>query len=252
MKHCISKHINKTLIIGGPTSSGKTTLSVKCAKKYGGEVVGADSRHVYKGLNIGTGKIREKEKQGVPHHMIDIVDPQNVYNAFRFAQDAYQCIQDIQHRGNVPIVAGGSGFYIHALRYINAIECVTPETKTCGEERHLTERFPHIYIVLSPEKKKLERDIEQRLQERWGGIIEECITLHTTGLSYQRMEDIGLEYRFVSQLLQGHYTEEHAYKELLLAIKHYAKRQRTWFKKYGGVHIKTPQEAVRYLETYYL
>ena len=105
----------KIIVIAGPTASGKTSLSIKLAKACNGEIISADSRQIYKTLDIGTGKVTKEEMAGVPHHLIDIVDPDETYNADDFKSDASQAITDITSRGNVPIIAGGTFFYVDTL-----------------------------------------------------------------------------------------------------------------------------------------
>jgi tRNA dimethylallyltransferase len=103
------------IVLVGPTASGKTALSIHLAKKYGGEVISADSRQVFKGLDIGTGKVTLAETEGIPHYCIDIVAPTETYSANRFIEDAGTAIEAIHAKGKIPIVAGGTGFYIDAL-----------------------------------------------------------------------------------------------------------------------------------------
>lgn len=105
----------KVLVIVGPTASGKSTLGVSLARKFGGEVISADSRQVYRGLNIGTGKITQKEMRGVPHHLLDVASPKKKYSAGDYAKDAQQAIEKMRKSKKLPIVVGGTGFYIDAL-----------------------------------------------------------------------------------------------------------------------------------------
>lgn len=105
----------KILCIAGPTASGKSSRAVEEAKNRGGEVISVDSRQVYRGLDIGTEKITRKEMKGVPHHLIDIRNPDEPYSAGEFAADARRLIEDIANRGKLPILAGGSHFYFDAL-----------------------------------------------------------------------------------------------------------------------------------------
>ena len=102
--------------IAGPTASGKTALGVELALKVGGEVINCDSVQIYKGIQIATAKPSEKEKRGVPHHLIDYVDPNVNYTAADWASDATAKIEDIEARGKVPILVGGTGFYLRTLR----------------------------------------------------------------------------------------------------------------------------------------
>ena len=105
----------KIVVIVGPTASGKTPLAIELAKKFNGEVVSADSRQVYRGLDVGTEKISPKETQGIPHHLIDIVDVGAIYTSVDFRRDADTAIRDISGRGKLPIIAGGTFFYVDTL-----------------------------------------------------------------------------------------------------------------------------------------
>lgn len=105
------------IILTGPTAVGKTALSIGLAKRLSGEIVSADSMQVYKGMDIGTAKIRPEEMDGVPHHLIDILMPDDPFNVVLFQQKAREAIEGIRSRGHTPIVAGGTGFYIQALLY---------------------------------------------------------------------------------------------------------------------------------------
>jgi tRNA dimethylallyltransferase len=106
----------KVIAILGPTASGKTALSIELAKELNGEVISADSRQVYRGLDIGSGKVTEEEMQGIPHHLISIVDPADSYSGADFVRDASSVIADITARGKVSIIAGGTFFYVDLLR----------------------------------------------------------------------------------------------------------------------------------------
>ncbi len=110
--------MNKPLIIlTGPTASGKTELSIQLAKRIDGEIISADSMQVYKKMDIGTAKITKDEMRGVPHHLIDIIEPWEEFNVAVFKKYADNCIDDILSRGHIPIIAGGTGFYINAVLY---------------------------------------------------------------------------------------------------------------------------------------
>ena len=105
----------KVIAVVGPTASGKTKLAIELAHKYDGEVVSADSRLVYKGFDIASAKPTIEEREGVPHHLIDIVEPEFDYSAGKYAEDAKVAIEDILSRGKMPIVAGGTGLYFRVL-----------------------------------------------------------------------------------------------------------------------------------------
>ncbi len=105
----------KIVVVVGPTASGKTGLAIELAKKFDGEVVSADSRQVYRGMDIGTAKVTEEEMDGIPHHLLDVADPTDVYTAADFKRDAEAAVAGILARGKLPIVAGGTFFYIDTL-----------------------------------------------------------------------------------------------------------------------------------------
>src|SRR5688572_18110107 len=103
------------LAVLGPTASGKTALGLSLAERYGGEVINCDSTAVYRGFDIGTDKPSMEQRRGIPHHLIDIAGPTEVYTAAQFARDAERVIRDIHARGRLPILVGGTGFYYRAL-----------------------------------------------------------------------------------------------------------------------------------------
>lgn len=107
--------MKRILVIAGPTASGKTGLSIELALKYGGEVVSADSMQIYRGMDIGTAKPDAAERQGIPHHMLDVAEPYEAYSVSRYAEEAAACVDDILSRGKLPIVCGGTGLYIDGL-----------------------------------------------------------------------------------------------------------------------------------------
>lgn len=105
----------KLIVILGTTACGKSGLGVELAKHVGGEIVSADSRQVYRGLDLGTGKVTEEEMDGIPHHLLDVVSPNQSYSVAEFQRDAYAAIDDILTRGKVPLLVGGTGLYVRAV-----------------------------------------------------------------------------------------------------------------------------------------
>lgn len=105
------------IVLTGPTAVGKTALSIKLAKKIGGEIISADSMQVYKYMDIGSAKITVEQMQGVQHHLIDVLNPEDEFNVYTFQTMAKESLKEIYERGHIPIVAGGTGFYIQALLY---------------------------------------------------------------------------------------------------------------------------------------
>ena len=108
-------HKPSVLVITGPTASGKSDMGVLLAKRYNGEIISADSRQVYKKLDIGSGKITTQEMQGVPHHLLDVAEPGTTYTAHMFTEDALRAVEDVLERGKLPIIVGGTAFYIDSL-----------------------------------------------------------------------------------------------------------------------------------------
>ncbi len=156
---------SKIIAVVGPTASGKTALSIELAKRFNGEVISADSRQVYRGLDIGSGKVTEEEMQGIPHHLIDIADISYRYTGADFVRDAKAAIKDITSRGKVPIIAGGTFFYLDLLRgKINAAE-VEPNLELQAELEKLTteELFQKLTLADSARAATIEPSNRRRL-----------------------------------------------------------------------------------------
>lgn len=258
----------KVLVIVGPTASGKSDLAVSLAKSLDGEVISADSRQVYKGLDVGSGKITKKEMRGIPHHLLDIVSPKKIFTAAEYRKLAKKAIEKIIKNKKIPIIVGGTGFYIDAL--MNSLPDVPPnpklrkklETKSLSElvrmlgkhevkdkknkvrliraieivealgdipKQKKDKTYKFVFIGLNP--KDLESRIEKRLKKRIPKIIIEVKKLHKQGLTWKRMYELGLEYRYVSLYVQGKLKKMEMEEKLLTEIRKYAKRQKTWFKR---------------------
>src|SRR6185503_17927169 len=136
----------KVLVIVGPTSSGKSALAVRLAKRLNGEVISADSRQIYKGLNIGTGKITMREMNGVRHLLLDVSSPKKVFTANDYVRLGRQAIQDISLRGKLPIICGGTGFYIDALLGRVLLADVPPNKKLRSRLSKLSVRKLHAML----------------------------------------------------------------------------------------------------------
>lgn len=160
----------KVIAVVGPTASGKTSYAVSLAHKFNGEIVSADSRLVYKGFDIGTAKPSLEECEGVPHHMIDIVEPEIDYSAGLFAEEAKKAVDDILSRGKTPIVAGGTGLYFRLLLENYDVPKVPPDYElreklsayTYDELRKMLEKFDpqRAAEIELNDKKKVIRAIE--------------------------------------------------------------------------------------------
>ncbi|MFA5084061.1 MAG: tRNA (adenosine(37)-N6)-dimethylallyltransferase MiaA [Candidatus Paceibacterota bacterium] len=283
---------NKVIVILGPTAAGKSKLAIEIARKFNGEIISADSRQIYKGLDIGTEKTTKKEMKGVKHHMIDIAGPQKTYTVSQYQKAAKKILKKILKKGKTPIIAGGSGFYIDALIYDYKLPAVAPqkslrkrlEKKSAKELFRMLQKLdpkraanidPHnprrltraLEIVIKtgtpvPEIKKespyrvlkigiektparLRLLINQRLEKTLKkGLLKETEKLHKKGLSWERFEQLGLEYRLASYYLRGLIPYSQMAKEMQTEIYRYAKRQMTWFKRDKNIiWIRNPQKA---------
>ena len=262
----------KVVIILGPTASGKTALSIRLARKFDGEVISADSRQVYKGLDIGTGKVTKREMQGVPHYMLSIVSPKKAFTAAQFAQKARRIAADIIKRGKMPIVCGGTGFYIDAFLGKIVLPQVPPNPllRKSLEKTTVAEMFARLqkqdpiraaaidsnnprrliraleiaealgtspvatddllyeplWIGLSWPQTSLDKRIKSRLLARMrSGMLKEAQRLRKSGLSFKRMEELGLEYRAMARHLKGEVTRVQMTEELFRDIRRYSKKQ---------------------------
>ncbi|MFA6416540.1 MAG: tRNA (adenosine(37)-N6)-dimethylallyltransferase MiaA [Candidatus Paceibacterota bacterium] len=151
----MSENQPKIIAILGPTASGKSDLAVWLAKKLDGEVVSADSRQVYRGMDIGTGKVTKKEMAGVPHHLLDVADPKKVFSVDQYQKLAAKAIADILKREKMPIICGGTGFYIDALIDGQVLPAVAPDKKLRATlaKKSVTELFT-ILKKLDPKRAK--------------------------------------------------------------------------------------------------
>lgn len=267
------------IAIVGPTSAGKTSLSIDIAQHIGGEVISADSRQVYQGMDLGTGKVTKEEMAGIPHHVLDVVDPMTIYTGTDFVRDASKAADDIISRDRCPIIAGGTFFYVDLLRgklsaapvepdqnYRQSLEqysdtellelletrdprragTIDPHNRrrlvraleiinTLGAVPEPTEtESPYRWLTLGIDinTEELHHNIHIRLLQRIEeGMIDEVQRLHDEGVTWGRMDDLGLEYRYVSQYLQGLLSYDEMLTNLETRIKRFAKRQMTWLKK---------------------
>ena len=295
---------NKLLVILGTTSTGKTDLALDLAKKLNGEIVSADSRQVYKYLDIGTGKLPgsyeslEKndnywEIDGIKIWMYDAAEPQNRFNLYEYIKKSEAIVEDITRRGKLPILVGGTGLYIRSLlegitnygvaedtdlreeledldtteikkridsntlknlnnsdinnkrRLIRLVE-LTSQTRSEETFEGIESKYQILKVGLTLNREDLKSRISKRLISRINqGMIEESRDLLDKGiLSYQRMEELGLEYRYLAKFIKGEIKQiEDFLNQLTVKISQYAKRQETWFKKEKNVQWFNIQDA---------
>lgn len=138
--------MSKVLVICGPTASGKTALSIACAKAFDGEIISADSLLVYKGLNIGTAKPSLEEREGIPHYMIDVVEPTENFSVSDYEREALPIVEKIQKKGRMPIICGGTGFYINALLYKSQFGNVGADEKVRQKYEALAQEHGKEYV----------------------------------------------------------------------------------------------------------
>ena len=265
------------LVILGPTASGKTQVGVRIARALNGEIISADSRQVYRGMDLGTGKDL-KEYGEVPYHLIDIVDPGYEFSVFEFQRRFVPAFLGIQDRGKLPILVGGTGLYLEAVlkgfrlaevplnpklraeleplsledladhlkainpslhnttdlyhreRVIRAIE-IAQFRDDPSSQPPLPDLSPIIFGIRWPRDVLCQR-ITRRLRERIDqGMMEEIKSLHKAGISFEKLDFYGLEYRYGAMYLQGRLTKNDLFQKLNSAIHQFAKRQETWFRR---------------------
>lgn len=160
----------KLVVILGPTASGKSELAIKLAKKFNGEIVSADSRQVYKSLDIGTGKVTKKEMKGIPHHLLDVASPKRRFTVAQYRKLALKAINKIQKKNKIPILCGGTGFYIQAV--VNGI--IIPEVKPDWRLRSNLNKFPveELYKILKKLDPRRAKTIEKKNPRRLIRAIE--------------------------------------------------------------------------------
>lgn len=172
--------LNKTIVIMGPTASGKSDLAILLARKYNGEIISADSRQVYRGMDIGTGKVTKAEQKLAKHHLLDVASPKRTYNVTHFIRDAKRTIADIRKREKTPIICGGTGFWIQALIEGNAFPAVKPDP----ELRKKLAKFSTEELFKQLKKKDPTRakNIDAKNKVRLIRALEICASLGTVPL----------------------------------------------------------------------
>lgn len=274
----------KVLVILGPTASGKTGLGVKLASKLNGEIISADSRQVFRGMDIGTGKdLKEFKIDGkkIKHHLIDVVNPKDLFDLASYQKLAFKAIDSIIKKGKLPIIVGGSGLYLQAIvdhyvfgsgkpdykrrdeieklapaEILEKIAALKPEFAAninysdSNNKRRLARYLEIVENGESIDKKKdspydflllgldfpddiLRQRIEYRLLTRFEeGMIAEVKRLIDEGVSHDRLKSFGLEYRFITEYLEGTHTYNELVKKLGIAIYRFAKKQKNWFRRW--------------------
>ena len=222
----------------GPTASGKTKYAVRLARELAGrglpaEIISADSRQVYRGMDIGTGKDLS-EYQEIPYHLIDICDPGGGYNVFQFKEDFSRAFADIRGRGRVAILCGGTGLYINAVTA--GYDFRTSKPLSMPKASSPNTYFIGTLVDRETRNARIDARLKARLEE---GMIDEIRGLLERGVPAETLIAYGLEYKYVTLFLQGELTEQELFEKLSTAIHQFAKRQMTWFRgmERSGVQI---------------
>jgi len=283
---------NPVVAIVGPTASGKSTLGIEVALQLDGEIINCDSVQVYKEIQIATAKVPLDERKGIPHHLIDFVSPNVNYTAGEWAREAAQKIEEIESRGRVPLLVGGTGFYLRALRQPLFVSPPTDESLrqrlTRSREKHGPEHLhrlltridpnaarqlyqrdwprvqralevylqtgksivdqqperPEPYessrrlriLSLNPPRAELYQRINERTEAHFrAGLVDEVRDLLARGFSPASNALGAHGYRRVVEYLQGLRDLDSAIEQTKLDVRHYAKRQLTWFRHEAGV-----------------
>jgi tRNA dimethylallyltransferase len=278
--------------IAGPTASGKSELGIELALRVSGEVINCDSVQIYREIEVATAKVPLDERRGVPHHLLDYVDPRVNYTAMDWARDAAAAIAAIESRGNIAILVGGTGFYLRALRQPFFSGPKTDDelreklktlmAKKGAEHLHKMlqrvdgesagrifprdhvrvrralevffqtgERFSRLQpereappecaarlqvFVLDPAREALYEKINRRTEMHFqNGLVDEVKTLRESGVPDSSNALGAHGYRRAVEFLRGERTLENAIEQTKLDVRHYAKRQLTWFRREEGV-----------------
>ena len=277
------------IVILGPTASGKTSMAANLAADFHGEIISADSRQVYRGMDIGTGKdLSEFRRDGesLPYHLIDIIEPQEEFSVFEFQRRFYSIFSELNERQIPAILVGGTGLYLESVLTDYVLPPVKPDQRLRKElEEKSSTELHRILLSMKPdlhnktdledkdrmirrieiertrqnpsdkreripsvlagifglhwERDELRVRIAERLRQRINhGMIEEVSRLHGSGLSWERLDSFGLEYRFISRYLQNVITRDEMIAKLQIAIGQFAKRQMTWFRRMEKKGVK--------------
>lgn len=225
----------KTLIILGPTGSGKTGVSIEIAKALDGEIISADSRAIYKGMDIGTAKPTREEMQAIPHYGLDLVNPDERFTVSDWKRYAEAEIQDIKSRGKLPIIVGGTGLYIDALIYDYHFKGPTGakigdiEQKTCSDRKEIKGDYLLVGIKWPTEelRTRLNKRITQMFRPELYDEVKKLVQKYGWECGAMK-SDI---YEYAWKYLNGELSLEEAKRQCFYEDWHLAKRQMTWFKR---------------------
>jgi tRNA dimethylallyltransferase len=291
----------RLIVVLGPTASGKSALGIALAQHFHGEIVSADSRQVYRGLDIGSAKVTPQEQALVPHHLLDVVDPREVYSVSQYQHAAIATIDAILERNHLPFLVGGSPHYIQMVvdnieiprvpphpalraqlearplpgllaqleqldpqsaatiernnprRVIRALEVCLITGKPFSEQQGTANPlYNSLLLGIHWPRNTLYQRIDKRVDERMQqGMVDEVRSLLANGVSHERLDALGLEYRFISRWLRGDFgSEAEMVQRLKYAIHDFTRRQLSWFRRdqrilwiEGGEHMQ--EDAIK-------
>lgn len=270
------------IVILGPTASGKSSLGITLAQHWQGEIISADSRQVYRGLDLGTAKVTAEEQALILHHLLDIADPQDTYTVSQFQQDAVTAINNLLARNCLPFLVGGSPHYIQTVvdnfdiphippqpelrsqmegrpladllaqletldpvsaaridrknprRVIRALEvCLVSGKPFSQQQRQGAPLYRSLLLGIHWPREILYQRIDARVDERiQQGMVQEVHDLLAQGVSHERLDALGLEYRFISRWLRGEFaSQDEMTQRLKYAIHDFTRRQLSWFRR---------------------
>ena len=266
----------KVVAVVGTNASGKSALGIRLAKQFEGEIISADSRQVFRGLDLGSGKVTTEEMQGVPHYLIDVREPGEFFSMADFQKMSYEKIEEIRARKHLPMIVGGTGLYVDSVldgyqlsdqepdlayraeleklttpalyaKLVTLVPDVNVEKNNRNRVMRMLERihdgdnavpskqarYDSLRLGVSWERDVLAKRIDERIRMRLEqGMIEEVQELLDSGVSRDFLLGLGLEYRYITQYLIGEIPDrDDMFAQLAHAIKKFAKRQMTWFRR---------------------
>ena len=221
----------KVLVILGATATGKSSLAMKLAETLDTEIISADSMAVYKNFNIGTAKPSAQELKKVRHHLIDILEPNEKFSVAEFVSRAEKIIAEINLRGKIPIVVGGTGLYIQAL-----IEGYKFKDNSKSLEKIFSDtgklKYNALVIGLTASRQKLYARINERTKKMFdAGLVEEVQKLLSAGVNPNSQAMLGIGYKETVEYLQGAATLDETISKVSQATRNFAKRQLTWYRR---------------------
>ena len=232
----MTENLPDSFCVLGPTASGKTRLAVQLALQHDGEIISADSRQVYRELNLGVGKDLDAytvDGRTVPVHLIGHVGLNEQYDLYRFQQECWACIDEIQKRGKTVIVCGGTGLYLDAV--LRGYELPSRITGYVSEKRLFKAKVWGLLYPPDVLRDRIRHRLVNRLEQ---GMVSEVENLLKSGVSAERLMALGLEYKWITLFL----SKEIGYSEMIEKLHHaicdFAKRQRTWFRRMERMGVK--------------